>query len=114
MMRRSPRAPRAAPTKRAQTVLPNDGPVLWFNDSPPAGDAACLCSRCTLPIEAEEAPILRLGAPPDWEARWHRACVPFALCVASDARHTFDDLSSTLPDAAPTLAQRGIDELFSA
>ena len=50
--------------------------ITWFHTSPDAGDPACLCSWCEQPIDADEAPIVRLfDSDANTEARFHRRCL---------------------------------------
>jgi len=52
-----------------------DVPVIkWYPDSPDAGDPACLCSLCGMPIGEEEVPIRSPDRSGNLEARFHLPC----------------------------------------
>lgn len=62
--------------------------LRWFENSPSAGDPACLCSHCGQVIGNEEIPI-RLWREVDenvLEARLHHAC--FQIRVSDQGRRT--------------------------
>lgn len=48
---------------------------IRFDDSPDAGDPACVCSACRLAIPASDVPFVRCTEG-DKELRFHRGCEP--------------------------------------
>jgi hypothetical protein len=53
-------------------ILPTD---VKFYDSPFAGDPACICSRCHLPIGEDDVPIRAWPEVGGYEYRFHPKCV---------------------------------------
>ena len=49
--------------------------IQWFNDSPDAGDPACICSVCGKQIADDDAPAIRVfDTVRSKEARFHTRC----------------------------------------
>jgi|SRR5215471_1117179 len=78
--------------------------ITWFTDSPDAGDPACICSWCGLPIGSDEAPPIRMFnstvPPAGVEARFHRFCHHLAVTQLAPPPPSFPSLR-TLPYVAP-------------
>lgn len=55
--------------------------IRWFDDSPDAGDPACICSWCGEQITEVQAPAIRVTTN-NLEARFHGGCWTAALMDA--------------------------------
>lgn len=54
--------------------------IIWFKDSPDAGDPSCICSWCGKQITEEQAPAVRMfDSDANTEARFHHGCYMAAM-----------------------------------